>query len=101
MVGVLHAQQLEILFPVRPLLVERYIAEADLDPADRAVVAQAGIGHVAEIFVARHRTATESTVLDCAQQRRFTAWPDAGGDEVAHRTEIVGDGRAPRTTFVV
>src|SRR5688572_2985173 len=31
-VRVLHADELEILLPVRPLLVQRHVAEADLDP---------------------------------------------------------------------
>src|SRR4051812_1595515 len=45
-VSILHAHQLEIFLPVRPLLFQRGGAEAALDPADGAVVAQPRVGHV-------------------------------------------------------
>src|SRR5258707_1312203 len=42
-VGVLHLDQFEVLLPVRPLLGQRRGAEADLDPLDGTIVAQAGV----------------------------------------------------------
>src|SRR6476646_1318893 len=49
-VGVLDANKLEILFPIRPFFLERLVAEADLDPFDRAITVDARISHVAEVF---------------------------------------------------
>ena len=77
--GVLHALQLEVLLPVRPLFVQRLGAEADLDPARGAVVAQPGVGHVAEVFAAGDRAGAERPGVDRVEQRRFAAGFDAGG----------------------
>src|SRR6476661_3033536 len=45
MMGVLHLDQLQVLLPVGAFLVERLVAEADLDPADAAVAGQPRLGH--------------------------------------------------------
>src|SRR5713101_634482 len=55
-VGILDSDQVKKLFPVGPFFLERHVAEADLDPADLALGAQAGLLHVAEILVAGHGT---------------------------------------------
>src|SRR5213592_4806958 len=70
-VRILDANEVEILFPVRPLFLKRQSAEANLHPAHATVVAQPGAFHVAQILVARHRAGAERTVLDRLQQRRF------------------------------
>jgi hypothetical protein len=51
-VGVLHAEQLEILFPIRSLLRERRIAKAGLNPYHDPVFVHPRMLHVVQIFVA-------------------------------------------------
>jgi hypothetical protein len=63
-VRVLDAGKLEELLPVRALLVERLVAIADFDPARGAVLAQAGLLHVSEIFVPGYRATSQGPVLD-------------------------------------
>ena len=82
--GVLDLHQLEVLFPVGLLLVERLPAEADLHPAHRAVLELPRLGHVPQVLVARDRAAAERALLDGAQEGRLLAGTDAGGDEVSH-----------------
>src|SRR6185295_16409576 len=63
-VGVLDADEVEVLLPVGTLLGERLPAEADFDPADRAVMEEAGLGHVAQILVAGDGAEAQGAALD-------------------------------------
>src|SRR5438445_3408485 len=83
-VRILDANEVEILFPVRPLFLKRQSAEANFHPTHTTVVAQPGAFHVAQILVARHRAGAERTVLDHLQQRWFPAGLDASLHQVPH-----------------
>jgi hypothetical protein len=78
--GVLYADELEELFPVRPFLIERHIAIAHLDPADSAIGAESRLSHVVQIFIAGHRSAAECALFDRSQQFRLAARFDARCD---------------------
>ena len=52
---ILNAQELKILVPVRPLFLQRRIAEAALDPRGHAAFIQARLHHVVQIFIAGDR----------------------------------------------
>src|SRR5215207_2704860 len=62
-VGVLHVHHLEVLLPVRALFLQWGRAEAHLNPARRAVIAQSSVAHVAEVFSAGDRAAPERAVF--------------------------------------
>lgn len=49
-VGVLHANQVEILLPIGPLFLQGRGAIADLDPASGLVRAKTGVVHIAQVF---------------------------------------------------
>ena len=66
--GVLNLDQVEELFPVRPLFFQRHVAVTDFDPARRAVVEQAGILHVAQIFALGDRSGAQRAALDRLQR---------------------------------
>src|SRR5262249_25717305 len=83
-VRVLDAHQLEVFLPVRPLFLQRLSAEADLDPADAAVVAQPGLLHVPHVFVAGHGPLARGAVFDGQQQVGFAAGFDTRGYQIAH-----------------
>src|SRR3569623_584789 len=82
--SVLHAHQIEILLPIGPLFFQRQIAKADFHPANGAVLAPTGLGHVAQIFIACHRTLTERSLCDRSLQRCCLSWLNASGDEISH-----------------
>src|SRR4051794_7432364 len=74
MMRILHADQLEILLPVRPLLRHRDVAEAAFAPAEGSIVPQPRIGHVPQILPARARAPPQPAALDRLQRRRFLPW---------------------------
>jgi hypothetical protein len=88
---VLHLHQLEELLPIRPLFVQRLAAVADFHPANRAVAADPGVGHVPQILPVGHRAAAQRAVFDRLEQRLLAAGSDAGGDQVAHREKDQGE----------
>ena len=51
-VRVLHTEQLEILFPVRPFFRERLIAKTGLNPRCDILIVYPRLFHVAKVFVA-------------------------------------------------
>src|SRR5687768_14625855 len=82
---ILHLHQLEILLPIRPLFLQRRGTETDFHPADAAVAADAGVGHVAEVFIARHRAAPKGLVLDGAEQVLLLSLLHTRGDQITHK----------------
>lgn len=81
---VLHAEQLEILFPIRPFFFQRLIAETGLDPGRDAFPLHAGLPHIALVFVSSDGAFAEGVVLDRIEQRFFLAGLYPGFNEVAH-----------------
>src|SRR5437870_6675066 len=70
-VRILHAEQLEILFPIRTFLGERRIAKARLNPCREAVRIHPRLLHVMEVLVASDRTFPERLVFNCLEQSFF------------------------------
>src|SRR5688572_22615895 len=83
--GILDADEIEVLLPEGAFLVERHVAETDLDPFHPAIVNNARVAHAAQVFNARDRARAERAGLDRAQEGLVLARLDAGGDEIAHR----------------
>jgi dolichol-phosphate mannosyltransferase len=81
---VLDAQYLKVLFPILPLFRERRCTVADLHPLAGTVVAQAGVGHVAQVLITGHRPSAKRGGLDGTEQVRFAPWLDTCCDKVAH-----------------
>src|SRR5438552_14774227 len=55
-VCILHAEELEILLPIRPLLGQWLLAETDFHPGDRPIGIHPCLFHIPEIFVSGNRT---------------------------------------------
>lgn len=81
---VLHFQQIEILFPVRALLIQRRGAETGFDPMRNAILADAGLFHVVNIFVAGDGAAPQGTVANSREERFLFARFHAGFDQITH-----------------
>ena len=90
-VGVLHAGEIEIFFPVGPFLLKRSRAIADFDPARALIVTEARFAHVAEVFSLGERALAEGFIFDGFEQVRFTAGFDTGTDEISHSWLDVGN----------
>ena len=87
---VLNAQELKILLPVRPLFLQRRIAEAALDPRGHAAVIQARLLHVVQIFTAGDRAATKCPFINGTKKGGFLARFDLRPYEIAHRKTYHG-----------
>jgi len=61
---ILHLDQLEVLLPIGPLLLEGSRTEADLHPAGRAVRPKPGFLHVSQILAAGYRTFAQGSLLN-------------------------------------
>src|SRR5207244_12457320 len=83
-VRVLHPHQFEILLPVRPLLLQRQVAEADLDPLDGAAVAEPGLLHVPQILVAGYGAGPQRPAFDGPEQVGLPPRLDPGRYQIAH-----------------
>ena len=66
-VRVLHAHQVEILFPVGTFLLKRRGTIADLHPSRGFVRAKTGIFHVSEVFAFGNRAFTQGLIVDSFQ----------------------------------
>ena len=66
--GILNLGQLEMLFPVRTLLLQRRGTVADLHPARGAIRTESGILHVTQIFPFCYRSLTQGLLLNCLQE---------------------------------
>jgi len=59
-VRIFDLEQLKVLFPVGPLLLEWRGAKANFDPGANSVRIDTCILHVVEVFIASHRSPSES-----------------------------------------
>jgi hypothetical protein len=84
-VRVLHALEIEVLFPVGTLFLERCGTIADLNPSDRLIFAQSGVLHVALIFAFRYRPVPKSPVFYGLEQVAVAAWFYTGSHKVPHK----------------
>ena len=87
--GVLDADQLEILFPIGTLLGERRGAKAGFDPVRGAVLGDAGLAHVVQVFITGDGALAERAGLDRGQQRLCLSGFQTGFDQVTHEDSIV------------
>lgn len=83
-VGVLDAEDLEILFPVGEFLLKRRRAEAGLDPADGSVIQPMGMLHVVQVFIAGDRATPQFPPPYRTKKRLLLLRPHSGLDEISH-----------------
>src|SRR5436309_4675028 len=81
---VLHAEQVEIFFPIRPLFRERRITEADLDPMCHSVFGYACLLHIAQVFVTGDRTAAKYALINRPDESAFSAGFQSSLQKVTH-----------------
>ena len=86
-VRVFDAEEVEIFFPVRTLLLKRRWAETGFDPMGSAVVPEASLLHVVEVFITRDGALAEGAVADGLEEGLVVAGFHAGFDEIAHRSQ--------------
>jgi RNA polymerase sigma factor (sigma-70 family) len=82
--GILHAQQIKVLLPIRTLLLERSRAETGLHPVRRPVCIHAGVSHVMLVLVTGDRAQAECAVLDRLQQGFFPSCLHSCFDQIPH-----------------
>ena len=83
-VRVLYGKKVEVLFPIRSLLIERRRAETGFDPLDGAAFIDACFLHVVEIFVAGNGAAAKFAGIDRGQEWLGLAGFNASFDEITH-----------------
>lgn len=66
--SIFHAQQVEVLLPIRPLLLQRCAAKTHFHPLRRVIAGQPGLLHVTDVFVACYRSLAQRAKVDRAQQ---------------------------------
>jgi hypothetical protein len=86
--GILYAGKFEILFPVRPFLLERRGAIADFHPAGSLVGTQPRVLHIAQVFPFRDRAPTKSLILDGLKELGFAVGFHPGTYEITHGRKI-------------
>jgi hypothetical protein len=84
-VRVLHREQLEIFFPIRPLFVQRRVAKTRFHPGGDARLIDARLPHIVLILIAGDGAFAERVVIDRLKQRFFLAGFYLGFDEIPHR----------------
>ena len=87
-VRILHAEQVEIFFPIRPLFRERRITKTGLDPSRHALFVYARLLHVIEVFVAGDRALPERFIFDRTDKCAFLSRFYLGFYEIAHERNI-------------
>src|SRR5579864_1448995 len=90
---VLDAGEVEKLFPVGTLFLQRRWAVADLDPAGGLVFAEPRILHIAEIFALGDGSVTQSSGVDSVQQVGFSTGFYTGSDQVTHNPIVTRNTR--------
>jgi hypothetical protein len=66
--GVLNAEQIEILFPVGAFFGQRRIAKTAFHPRGNAVLIDVRVIHIVQILVPGNRSAAECFLVDCADE---------------------------------
>jgi len=87
-VRIRDAQEFKKLFPVRPFFLQRCVAETRFHPVRDAILADARLLQVINIFVARDGTVAKRAVGDGLPEGVFFSRFDCGFDEVTH-TQII------------
>ena len=87
-VRILHAEQVEIFFPIRPLFRQRRITKTGLDPLRHALFVYARLLHVVEVFGAGDRALPERFVFDRTDKCAFLSQFYQGFHEITHEPNI-------------
>jgi cyclase len=88
---ILNARQLEILLPIRPLLLQRRWAITNLDPSREPIGTRPRIAHVTQVFAPGNRTPSQRSVVDGAKQRILTPRPYSRSYQIPHSVFILFD----------
>ena len=83
-VGVLHAGEIEIFFPVGSFFLKRRRTVTNFNPSCRLVFAQTRLVHIAKIFALGNRTLAQGSAFDGAEQVGFAARLNVGSNEISH-----------------
>jgi hypothetical protein len=86
---VLHFDQLEELFPIRPLLLERRRTVANLDPADLFSLRLPRLTHIPEVLASGNGSSPQASVFDRLKQGLFASGLDARSYQVTHASFIL------------
>src|SRR5262249_39080010 len=84
-VGILNLQELEILFPVRTLFLERREAVTNFNPLHRSILEFSGFPHVSQILVTCDISSPKRSIFDRVVEGLFLARSDFRSDEISHR----------------
>ncbi len=87
--------QIEVLLPIRSLLLQGRRTIADLDPSGRAVFAEPRLLHVPQVLGSCHGTPAQRSLFNRLKQRSFAAWPDTGAHQIPHGAPILMCGGYP------
>jgi predicted N-acetyltransferase YhbS len=91
-VRILNSRQLEILFPVRPLFLQRRRTVTDFDPSRKTIGTSPRVAHVAQIFAPGDGTPSQRFVVDGAKQRGFPSGTNSRSYQIPHCAFILSMG---------
>src|SRR5262249_35520224 len=83
-VRVLYFGHVEILLPIRTLLLKRRRTVANFDPPSRAIRAEPGVAHVAQVFALGDGALAQSAPCDGLEKAPFAAGFHTGAYEISH-----------------
>ena len=97
-VGVPHADQVKILFPIRPFFIERRRAKTGFNPMHRSILTDTRLRHVVQVFVARNGAFAERSVHNRLPKNFFPPGLDSRFHQVTHGRKIPNPGRIANRT---
>src|SRR5580693_8525786 len=83
---VLHAQQFEVLLPIRAFLRQWRRTETNLDPSYRTITTRPSVFHVFEIFVAGDGALAQGSFINGMHESQLLSRLHPCFNEVAHNT---------------
>src|ERR1700676_64597 len=81
-----HAQQVEVLLPIRTFFPQWCRTETNFDPGYRTVTTKPSVFHVFEIFVASDGALAQDPFIDGLHESQFLSRLHPCFNEVAHNT---------------
>ena len=83
---VLHAQQVEVLLPIRTFFRQRRRTETNFDPGYRTITTKPSVLHVFEIFIASDGALAQDPSINGLHESQFLSRLHPCFNEVAHNT---------------
>ena len=77
-------EEIKILLPVKPFLLQGSRAKADFHPGANSIICDTGLGHVVQVLITRHGTLAERARFDSRQKSLLLARPHLRFDYVTH-----------------